>query len=153
MDIPAHQRANSMHTETTSPVPHASNETYEAVRLALEAVRGLKERVKLAAPDRAIPAFAELAIKDWPWPYPAVFITENALIKRINRTLVWRAQRLIKSRGIGQQVELGDWFIIDLGTHSNPEGYDIIRSIRRIHDLESFGRELGCLLPWGKVRP
>ncbi len=71
-------------------------------------------------------------------------ITERALIERINRTLVWQAQRLIKSRGARNKQEYGDWFVIDLSTHSDSGGYDVIRGIR---DLESFGRELGCWDP------
>jgi len=139
-----------MHTKTTSPVPHASNETIEAVRLALEAVRGLKERVKLAAPDNAIPAVAEPTIKDWPWPYPADFVTERALVHRINRALLWSAERLMKSRGARDKQTFGDWYILDLSTHSDPSGYHVIRDFI---DLEALGREMDCLEPYEKIRP
>jgi predicted DNA-binding transcriptional regulator AlpA len=73
------------------------------------------------------------------------FVTEHALVQRINRTLVWRAQRLIKSRGARDKREYGKAYILDLSTHSNPGGYDVIRGIR---DLEAFGLELGCLDPF-----
>ncbi len=78
------------------------------------------------------------------------FVTENALMKRINRTLVWRAQRLIKSTGARKKRELGDWYILDLSSHSDSRGYHVIRSIR---DLEALGRELDCFRQLETYRP
>jgi len=70
------------------------------------------------------------------------FVAERALIERINRKLIWQAQRLQKARGARDKRELGDWYILDLSTYRDPRGYDVIRGIR---DLEALGRELGCL--------
>ena len=82
-------------------------------------------------------------------PSTGYLVSNRALVHRINRTLVWSARRLMKSRGARAKQEYGDWYILDLGDRGI-DGYAVIRDSI---DLEALGRELGCLRRFERLGP
>ena len=64
-------------------------------------------------------------------------ITENALVKRINRKLAHEGQALQKSRGANAVHSFGEWSVWDVA-HNTTLAYTHV-------DLEQLGRELNVL--------
>jgi hypothetical protein len=73
---------------------------------------------------------------------PQTQISVSALVRRINRELTKRDERLKKSRGMRALIDLGEYWIHDIGRNF-VAGKDI--------DPERLGRELEVLRPWEKV--
>ena len=69
-------------------------------------------------------------------------VTERALVQRINRALALRGERLRAGRGRSVD-DLGDYFVVDVDRRA-VVGKDIT--------LEEYGRDLGVLQPWERVR-
>jgi hypothetical protein len=84
-------------------------------------------------------------------PYTGRFVSECALVHRINRRLTWRAQKLTKSRGAREKQQLGEWCIVDLSSFG--ENGPSCEVVRGFIDLEALGRALGCLAPDDEYRP
>jgi len=67
---------------------------------------------------------------------PRESVTPAALIKRIDRKLVPRWERVCKSRGLQQTNNVGEYYLLDWN-------HNVI--VRPFVDLESFAREIGVL--------
>ena len=65
-------------------------------------------------------------------------VSENALIKRINRKLKLQDQALRKARSERVRLDLGQYFIVDFRRNL---------SLDTNINIEEFGREIGVLAP------
>src|SRR5271170_2589801 len=74
-------------------------------------------------------------------PYTGRFVSERALVDRINRRLLWSGKRIRRTRG--------RWYTLDLS--SCIDGSYLV--IGNFSDLEPYGRELGCLRSDEVYRP
>jgi hypothetical protein len=83
-------------------------------------------------------------------PCTGSLVSERALVHRINRVLVWEAQRLIKSRGARQKQEHGDWYIINLSSCDEHSCYTVLSDFI---DIEGLGLMYGCLTYSDTYRP
>ncbi|MCC6807838.1 MAG: hypothetical protein IT381_10460 [Deltaproteobacteria bacterium] len=78
---------------------------------------------------------------------PRVFVTERALIQRLNRRLAqvgWHGMSLKKTRSARAFMDLGEFYIVD---HEN--NFVVDRHV----DIEEEARELGVLRDWEALAP
>jgi hypothetical protein len=73
-----------------------------------------------------------------------MLVSQNALIKRINRKLATVGQVLKASRGLRTTLSIGRYYLVDVNCNVI-FGHDV--------DPEQLGREIGCLAPYEKVAP
>lgn len=69
-------------------------------------------------------------------------ITQNALMKRINRALAKEGERLTVTRGERWRSELGDFYVLDVNMNA---------VVAKHCDPEKLGRELGVLRKWERL--
>jgi hypothetical protein len=67
----------------------------------------------------------------------------KALIRRVNRRLAKRGQKLITTRGERARAELGSYYLIDTDTSGL-----VLHHV----NVEVLARELGALEPWQAAR-
>ena len=75
-------------------------------------------------------------------PVRTVPVSERALIQRINRVLASDDQKVVTTRGARAILDLGYYYVLDWRRNL---------AVQTDLDLESFGRELGCLKPWERL--
>jgi len=66
-------------------------------------------------------------------------VTRRALIQRVNRALAKDGEQLKATKGTQAQLDLGDFYVIDISGNSVS---------RKDVDLEKLARELGVLKPY-----
>lgn len=69
-------------------------------------------------------------------------VTRRALVQRINRSLAKDGEQMKATRGNAARVELGDYYIVDLGLNAITK--------KRVSP-EELGRKLGVLQPYETV--
>jgi len=84
-------------------------------------------------PATLTPELRDLMSRD---TMPRESVTPAALIKRINRKLSPRRERVCKSRGLQQTNNVGEYYLLD---------WNLGAVIDTFVDLESFARKIGVL--------
>lgn len=79
-----------------------------------------------------------------------VAITERALFQRINRKLQQQTnpELLRTARTQRQREELGNYFVVEAGSHGKPQKATSSGVVYVHVDLEKLARKLGVLQPW-----
>ena len=68
-------------------------------------------------------------------------IDRQALLRRLNRRLSARGERVYRSRGSWAERQWGDWFVVNLRTRKISGGVEI----------ERMARQLGALRDWERL--
>jgi hypothetical protein len=68
-------------------------------------------------------------------------IDKQALLRRVNRRLSARGERVYRSRGSWAERQWGDWFLVDLQSKKVSGGVEI----------EVMARQLGALRDWERL--
>ena len=72
-------------------------------------------------------------------PAGRVTVSTRALVQRINRKLAQEGEQLKATRGGQAQIDLGDYYLLDLRLNA---------VVGKNIDPERLGRELGVLAKW-----
>jgi hypothetical protein len=69
-------------------------------------------------------------------------VSPRALLQRLNRVLLKDGEQIKRTRGVRAQLDLGDYFVLDINGNYIAEK-DV--------DLEEFGRKYKVLAAWEKL--